>query len=108
MGLVFVQARSPSVQPRTRSVLFGLFGAVCGLVAGVLFGVLGIQEVCVSGGIDLECGWSVFGVGLVQRSFWPTFGSLVALGVILGTVGGVTAALLTRGRQAPATAMPEA
>jgi hypothetical protein len=105
LGLVFVEMKAPSVKRRTRSFLFGLFGAVCGLIASVVYGVFGIREVaCVS---DIPCGgWSV--LGLVLSSFWPALGLLAAVGVILGAVGGVTAARLTRGSQVPMTAMPQA
>jgi hypothetical protein len=104
--LLFVHMMEPSVERRTAFFLFGLFGAVCGLVVGVVYGIVGIDEVCGGGGFDgIECSWSVLGVGSVQFLFWPTFGLVVALGVILGTAGGVTAAWLTRSRQAPTTAM---
>lgn len=107
LGLLFVEMKAPSVKRRTRFFLFGLFGAVCGLIASVVYGVFSIDEVCVGGGIDYDyCGWSV--LGLVLRSFWPSIGLLAAVGVVVGTVGGVTAARLTRGSQAPMTAMPEA
>ena len=103
--LLYHQMTEPPVKGRTS--LFGLFGAVCGLVAGVLYGVLGIDEACVShGGIDLDCGWAVYGSDSLHHFFWPTFGVVVALTVILGTVGGVTAAWLTRSWQAPIPAMP--
>jgi hypothetical protein len=102
LGLLVVEMKAPSVLRRTRSFLFGLFGAVCGLIASVVYGVFGIYEVCDPGG----CGWSV--LGLVLRSFWPSLGLLAAVGGILGAVGGVTAARLTRGSQAPMTAMHEA
>lgn len=52
------------------------------------------------------CGWSV--LGLLLGSSWPALGLLAAVGVILGAVGGVTAARLTRGSQAAMTAPPEA
>jgi hypothetical protein len=108
LGLLFVEMRAPSRKRRTRLFLFGLFGAVCGLIASVVYGVFGIHEVCVDlGGIDPGgCGWWV--LGLVLPLFWPSLGLLAAVGVILGAVGGVTAAWLTRGRQAPMTAMPGA
>lgn len=103
LGLLFVEMRAPSVKRRTRSFLFGLFGAVCGLIASVVYGVFTLEEaVCDHG----YCGWSV--LGLVLPSFWPSLGLLAAVGVILGAVGGVTAARFTRGSQAPMTAMPEA
>ena len=104
LGLLFVEMKAPSVKRRTRSFLFGLFGAVCGLIASVVYGVFGIKEAaCVGGGIDIGyCGWSV--LGLVLRSSWRSLGLLAAIGVIVGAVGGVTAAWITRGRQAP-TAM---
>jgi hypothetical protein len=90
LGLLFVEMKAPSVKGRTRSFLFGLFGAICGLIASVVYGVFSIQEVCVGEGIDYDyCGWSV--LGLVLRSFWPSLGLLAAVGVILGAVGGVTA-----------------
>ena len=96
--LLFVRMRVPSVERRDAFVLFGLFGAVCGLIAGVVCGIVGIEEVCGGGAQDgIECSWSVLGVGSVQLMFWPTFGLVVALGVVLGTAGGVTAAWLTRG-----------
>lgn len=107
LGLLYVEMRAPSVERRTRFVLFGLFGAVCGLIAGVVYGVFTLHEVCVGGGIDYDyCGWSV--LGSVLNSFWPSLGLLAAVGVVLGAVGGVTAAWLTRRRQAPMTAIPEA
>lgn len=102
LGLLLVQMKAPSVMRRTRSFLFGLFGAVCGLIAGVVYWSLGSVEVCDPGG----CGWSV--LGLVLRSSWRSLGLLAAIGVILGAVGGVTAAWLTRGSQTAMTAMPEA
>jgi hypothetical protein len=107
LALLFAQMTAPSVKPRSAFFLFGLFGAVCGLIAGVVFGLVGIQEeVCGPEDFDaLECGWSVFGVGFVELLPWPLFGLVVALGVILGTVGGVTAAWLRRGKHAPMTAM---
>jgi hypothetical protein len=107
LALLFAQMTAPSVKPRSAFFLFGLFGAVCGLIAGVVFGIVGIkEEVCGPEDFDaLECGWSVFGVGFGELLPWPTFGVVVALGVILGTVGGVTAAWLTRGRHAPMNAM---
>jgi hypothetical protein len=104
LGLVFVEMKAPSVNRRTRSILFGLFGAVCGLIASVVYGVFGIREAaCVS---DIPCGgWSV--LGLVLGSFWPALGLLAAVGVILGAIGGATAAQLTRGSQeAPMTVVP--
>lgn len=106
--LLFDRMTAPSVKRRTAFSLFALFGAVCGLVAGVVFGIVGIkEEVCGGGDFDaLECGWSVLGVGSAQL-FWPAFGLVVALGVILGTVGGVTAAWLTRGKHAPMTVIPD-
>jgi hypothetical protein len=104
--LLRAQIKEPSVGRRAAFLLFGLFGAVCGLIAGVVFGIVGIDEVCGGGGFDgIRCGWSVLGFGSVELLFWPTFGLVVALGVILGTAGGVTAALLTRGRRAQTTAM---
>lgn len=108
LGLVFVQMTGPSVTRRTAFILFGVFGAVWGLVAGVLYGVLGITEVCVGGGIDPECGWSVLGFGLVQGSFWPTFGLVVAIGVTVGAGAGVTIAWLTRRKRTLVAAMPGA
>jgi len=110
LALLFAQMTAPSVKPRTALVLFGLFGALCGLIAGVVFGIVGIQEeVCGPEDFDaLECGWSVFGVGFGELSPWPLFGLVVALGVILGTVGGVTAAWLTRRSGVPVSAMPGA
>jgi hypothetical protein len=108
LGLVFVEMKAPSVKRRTRSFLFGLFGAVCGLIASVVYGVFGIKEAaCVGGGIDISCGGRTV-LGLVVSSFWPTLGLLAAVGVVLGAVGGVTAARLTRGSQAPMTVVPEA
>jgi hypothetical protein len=38
LGLLYVEMRAPSVERRTRHVLFGVFGAVCGLVAGMASG----------------------------------------------------------------------
>ena len=95
LGFLFVEMKAPSVMRRTRSFLFGLFGAICGLIASVVYGVFGIKEAACDTGY---CGWSV--LGLVLGSFWPSLGLLAAVGVILGVVGGVTAAWLTRGRQA--------
>ena len=108
LWLVFVEMKAPSVKRRTRSFLFGLFGAVCGLVASVVYGVFGIREAaCVGGGIDVTCGgWTV--LGQVMGSFWPALGLLAVVGVVLGAVGGVIAARRTRGSHAPMTAMPEA
>ena len=104
LGLLFVEMKAPSVKRRTRFFLFGLFGAICGLIASVVFGVFHIQEAaCVDGGMAY-CGWSV--LGLVLRSFWPSLGLLAAVGVILGAVGGVTTAWLTRARRTPVPAMP--
>jgi hypothetical protein len=107
LGLVFVEMRAPSVRRRTRYFLFGLFGGVCGLIAGVVFGIVGIQvEVCGPGDFDaLECGWSVLGVGSAQ-SFWPALGLVAAIGVAVGAVAGVTTASLTRRSGIPVTAMP--
>jgi hypothetical protein len=102
LGLLFVEMKAPSVKRRTRSFLFGLFGAVCGLIASVVYGVFGIKEAACDA---VYCGWSV--LGLVLPSFWPSLGLLTAVGVILGAVGGVTAARLSRGSQAPMMAMPE-
>ena len=102
LGLLFVEMKAPSVKGRTRSFLFGLFGAVCGLIASVVFGVFGIKEAACGTGY---CGWSV--LGLLLGSFWPALGLLAAVGVIPGVAGGVTAARLTRRSQAPMTAMPE-
>jgi hypothetical protein len=106
LGLVFVQMTGPSVTRRTAFILFGVFGAVCGLVAGILYGVFGIREACVSTGIDPECGWSVLGFGLVRSSFWPTFGFVVAIGVTVGAATGVTIAWLTRRSCTLVAAMP--
>lgn len=103
LGRLFVEMRAPSLMGRARSFLFGLFGAVCGLIASAVYGVFGIKEAACDTGY---CGWSV--LGLVVGSFWPSLGLLTAAGVILGAVGGVTAAWLTRGSQVPMTAMPEA
>jgi hypothetical protein len=91
LGLVFVEMRSPSLKRRTRSFLFGLFGAICGLIAGVVYGALTIHEV-------YSHGWSVLGTyfGL----FWPALGLVAAIGVTVGAVAGVTMASLTRGSQA--------
>jgi hypothetical protein len=104
LGLVFVEMKAPSVDRRTRSILFGLFGAVCGLIASVVYGVFGIREAaCVS---DVSCGgWAV--LGLVFGLFWPALGLLAAVGVVLGAMGGVTAARFTRGSRDKMTAMPE-
>ena len=105
LGLIFVQMKAPSVTRRTRSSLFGLFGAICGLIAG-LVGSVFVPEVCVSG-VDLDyCGRSVLGLRL--GSPWRSIGVLAAVGVILGAVGGVISARLTRGRQASMTAIPGA
>jgi len=108
LALLFAQMTAPSVKRRTAISLSGLFGAVCGLITGVVFGLAGIkEEVCGPEDFDaLECGWSVLGVGPVQL-IWPALGLVVALGVILGTVGGVTAAWLPPGTHAPTTAMPD-
>jgi hypothetical protein len=101
LGLVFVEMKAPSVTRRRRSFLFGLFGAICGLIAGVVGSVF-VPEVCVGGAIDLDyCGQSVLGLRL--GSPWRSIGVLAAVGVILGAVGGVIAARLTRGRQVSMT-----
>ena len=105
LRLLFAQMTAPSVKPRTAFVLFGLFGAVCGLIAGVVFGLVGIEAVCGGGMQDsLGCRLSVLWVGWGQDP-WPALGRVVGLGVILGTVGGVTAAWLRRGKHAPMNAM---
>jgi hypothetical protein len=104
LGLLFVEMKAPSVKRRTRSFLFGLFGAVCGLIACVVYWVF-VDEVCVGGGHP-RCGWSI--LGLVLRSSWRSLGLLAAIGVILGAVGGATAAWLTRGKQAGISALPGA
>ena len=39
LALLFAQMTAPSVKPRTTFFLFGLFGGVCGLIAGVVFGI---------------------------------------------------------------------
>jgi hypothetical protein len=44
LGLLFVEMKGPSVMRRTRFFLFGLFGAMCGLIASVVYGVFGIKE----------------------------------------------------------------
>jgi hypothetical protein len=75
--------------------LFGLLGAVCGLIASVVYGVFRIEQTPCE---PVPCGWSV--LGLVLSSAWLALGLLAAVGVVLGAVGGVTAAWLTRGRQA--------
>jgi hypothetical protein len=107
LGLLYVEMRAPSVELRTRYVLFGVFGAVCGLVAGVVVGVFAIREVCVGGVQDgLNCEWTV--LGLVLSSPWLSLGLLAAVGVTLGAVGGVTAAWLTQRRQAGMTAITAA
>lgn len=107
LALLFIEMNAPSVRRRTRSFLFGLFGAVCGLIGSVVYGVFGIHEVCVGGGIDYDyCGWLV--LGLVLRSFWPSLGLLAAVGVSLGAMAGVAAARLTPRSQVPITEMPEA
>jgi hypothetical protein len=99
LGLLYVKMRAPSVPRRTRSFLFCLFGAIWGLIAGVVYWVFPKEEFCVGGGIDYDyCGWSF--LGMVQTSPWRSLVLLVAVGVILGAVGGVTAAWLTRGSQA--------
>ena len=104
LGLLFVEMRAPSAKRRTRFLLFGLFGSVCGLITGVILSFVGIQETpCDS----VYCGWSVLGL-VLSRSFWPAFGWLAAIGAIVGAVGGVTAAWLTRGRRIPMTAVPRA
>lgn len=107
LGLLFVEMRAPSDKRRRRLFLFGLFGAVCGLIAGVAYGIVGIDEVCGGDGFEIECSWAVLGWGSVSLSAWPTFGLVVALGVILGAVGGVTAAWIRGGRQAQMTATVE-
>ena len=103
LGLLFVEMKAPSVMRRTRSFLFGLFGAVCGLIASVVYGVFGIK-----GGRLRYRLLRVVGPGTLLGSSWPALGLLAAVGVILGAVGGVTAARLTRGSQAAMTAPPEA
>jgi hypothetical protein len=105
--LLFAGMTAPSVQRQTRFVLFGVFGAICGLVTGAVYCVFTLREAaCVGGGIDsVSCGWTV--LGLVLSSSWHSLGLLAAVGVILGAVGGVTAAWLTRRRQAGMTAIPQ-
>ena len=106
LGLLFVQMRGPTAEGRTRSFLFGLFGAICGLVAGTVYGVLTIEEVCLAGGIDLgPCGWSV--LGMMLASPWISLALLAAIGVVLGAVTGVSVARLTRGSRAPIPTMAE-
>ena len=104
LGLLVVEMRAPSVTRRARSFLFGLFGGICGLVAGTVYGVFSIREVvsCDYG----DCGWSV--LGLTTSSFWPALGLLAVLGVVLGAVAGVTVARILRGSTAPVAATPEA
>lgn len=103
LGLLYAEMRAPSVEGRTRFILFGLFGAVCGLIAGVVYWVFALEEAVCD---HLYCGWTV--LGLVLNSPWLSLGLLAAVGVILGAVGGVTAAWLTRRRQAGMRAIPEA
>ena len=38
---------------------FGLFGAVCGLIASVVYGIFGIEETPCE---PVSCGWSVLGM----------------------------------------------
>jgi hypothetical protein len=54
----------------------------------------------------MDCELTV--LGLVLSSFWPSLGPLAAVGVILGALGGVTAAWLTKRRQAGMTSATEA
>ena len=99
LGLVFVRMRAPSVRRRTRYLLFGLFGSVCGLIAGVVYGVLTIHEV-------YSLGWSVLGMYFALS--WTALGLVAAIGVAVGAVTSVTIASLTRRRRALMTAMPGA
>ena len=76
LGLLFSVMTAPSMKPRTRFFLFGLFGGVCGLIASVVYGLVDIHEVCVVGYIDIDyCGWSVLG-RVLRHSPWFALGLL--------------------------------
>jgi hypothetical protein len=78
LGLLFVEMRAASAKRRKRFFLFGLFGAVCGLIASVVYGIFGIEETRCE---PVSCGWSV--LGLVLSSAWLALGLLAAVGVVL-------------------------
>jgi hypothetical protein len=107
LALLFAQMTAPSVKRRSASFLFGLFGGVCGLVAGLVLGIVGIEVVCGGEMQDsLGCRLSLLWAGWGQDP-WPALGRVVGLAVILGMVGGVTAAWLRRGRHASVNAMSD-
>jgi glucan phosphoethanolaminetransferase (alkaline phosphatase superfamily) len=90
IGLVMVRLTSPSLRPRTRAFLLGLLGMVCGLIPALVYG-FNIEQSCIDDG---TCGWSF--LGWVLPSFWFALGMAAAVGAILGALGGVAAARLTR------------
>lgn len=104
IGLILIRLTALSVRRRTRLILLGLLGAVCGLIPGLVYG-FALQEVCIGGGIDYDyCGWPF--LGWVVRSPWLALGLSAAVGGILGTFGGVTAAWLTGRRRTSLTLGP--
>jgi hypothetical protein len=104
LGLLVAAMTRPSGTRRTPLIILG---AVAGVLAGLVYGVIALEEACESGGIDLgPCGWVFLGGSFrypwMPIALWTVFGGFV--GAFLGWI----AAWLTRGRQAPMTAMPGA
>jgi hypothetical protein len=104
MGLVMTRLDAPSLRPRTRVFLLGLLGTICGLIPALVYG-FGIEEVCVAGGIDLDCyGWPVLGWHV--SSPWLALGLSAAVGVILGGVMAVVVGWCTSARRRSPTTSP--
>jgi RsiW-degrading membrane proteinase PrsW (M82 family) len=94
LGLLIAALTRPS---RTRPAQLILLGAVGGLLAGLAYGVVALEEACEPGGIDPgPCGWLF--LGRLFQYPWMPIALWAVLGGVVGTFLGWTAARLPRGR----------
>jgi hypothetical protein len=88
LGLLVAELTRPSGIRRTQ---LGLLGAVGGLLAGLDYGVISLEEGCEAGFIDPgPCGWVFLGRLFLRPgtpiALWAIFGGFV--GALLGLVAG--------------------
>ena len=95
LGLLVAELTRPSGARRTRLIVFG---AVAGLLGGLVHGVIALEEGCEPGSLDPgPCGWVFLG-NLFQR-FWTPIALWTVFGGFVGAFLGWTTALLVRGRE---------